>query len=164
MTLTHADVEEILRLLDSAGAELLVEEGSFRLEVRRSGEGLQASRPGFSQVVDDRQAKPDASSPESISTGAPAPSHASTGDIEIEAPMTGTFFRASAPQEPPFVEEGDFVEAGTPLCLIEVMKLFTTVEAPRAGTVVRILAENAAVVQTGEPLFAIRPEDTPPTR
>ena len=53
MTLTHADVEELLRLLDSAGAELLVEEGSFRLEVRRSAEGLQASRPGFSQAADD---------------------------------------------------------------------------------------------------------------
>nr|WP_281413088.1 acetyl-CoA carboxylase [Marivibrio halodurans] len=73
------------------------------------------------------------------------------------APMTGTFYRSPSPQDPPFVEEGQEVEAGASLGLIEVMKLFTTIEAPYAGRVVRVLAENAETVQADQPLFEIVP-------
>ena len=77
--------------------------------------------------------------------------------IEVRAPMVGTFYRGPSPEAPPFVEPGKVVAEGDPLCLIEVMKLFTTVTAEAAGRVVEICAENAAMVEYGQALFVIEP-------
>lgn len=80
------------------------------------------------------------------------------GATEVRAPMVGTFYRRPGPQDQPFVSVGDHVEAGDPLCLIEVMKLFTTMEAQEAGRVVQIAAENEALVQLDQLLFVIQPD------
>ena len=77
--------------------------------------------------------------------------------ILVHAPMMGTFYRGASPQDPPFVEVGDRVAPGDPLCLFEVMKLYTTIEAERAGRIVEIGAENEAVVEHGQLLFVIDP-------
>jgi acetyl-CoA carboxylase biotin carboxyl carrier protein len=71
--------------------------------------------------------------------------------------MVGTFYRAPSPQDPPFVEVGDRVEAGDPVCMIEVMKLFTTIEAQQAGRIVEIAVENATAVEYDQALFVIEP-------
>ncbi|HEY1729100.1 MAG TPA: acetyl-CoA carboxylase biotin carboxyl carrier protein [Candidatus Baltobacteraceae bacterium] len=93
----------------------------------------------------------------------PVPAAASTQSradsdlIAIRAPMSGTFFRAPAPNEPPFVEVGSRVSASDTVCIVEVMKLFNTISAGVAGTVVEIAAENEQAVTTGLPLIWIRP-------
>jgi biotin carboxyl carrier protein len=71
--------------------------------------------------------------------------------------MVGTFYRRPAPQEPAYVEMGDTVRQGDPICIIEVMKLFTTIEAPVAGRIVEIGAENEDLVQLDQVLFVIDP-------
>jgi acetyl-CoA carboxylase biotin carboxyl carrier protein len=71
--------------------------------------------------------------------------------------MLGTFYRAEAPGERPFVEVGDAVEPDTVVCLIEVMKLMNHIEAGVAGTVVEVLAGNAELVEFGQPLFRVSP-------
>ena len=71
--------------------------------------------------------------------------------------MLGTFYRAPAPEAPPFVEIGAVVRKGQPLCLIEVMKLFTTIHAERDGRVVHIGAENGELVEHGRSLFVLEP-------
>jgi len=73
----------------------------------------------------------------------------------VESPMVGTFYRASAPDAAPFVEEGSSVRKGQPLCIIEAMKMMNEIEAPTAGRVVRILAENAQKVEYGQPLMIL---------
>ena len=73
------------------------------------------------------------------------------------APMVGTFYRAPSPDAPPFVEVGSVVRQGQPLCLIEVMKLFTTINSDVAGRVVQIGAENGELVEYGRTLFVIEP-------
>ena len=78
--------------------------------------------------------------------------------VTIEAPMVGTFYRASGPDASPFVSEGDIVKEGQVLCIIEAMKLMNEIEAEVAGEVMRIHRENGQPVQYGEPLFSIRPE------
>ncbi len=69
--------------------------------------------------------------------------------------MVGTFYRAPSRDEPPFVEVGSVVGPGQPLCLIEVMKLFTTINAEVSGRVVQIGAENGELVEYGRTLFVI---------
>ncbi len=71
--------------------------------------------------------------------------------------MVGTFYRAPSPDSPPFVEVGSVVRQGQPLCIIEVMKLFTTINSDVAGRLVQIGAENGELVEYGRTLFVIEP-------
>ena len=71
--------------------------------------------------------------------------------------MVGTFYRAPSPNAAPFVEVGSAVRKGDPLCLIEVMKLFTTIAAEHEGRIVQIGAENTELVEYGRMLFVIEP-------
>ena len=75
----------------------------------------------------------------------------------VVAPMVGTFYRAPAPDAPPFVEIGSTVRKGQPLCLIEVMKLFTTIASDHDGRIAHIGAENGELVEYGRTLFVIEP-------
>jgi acetyl-CoA carboxylase biotin carboxyl carrier protein len=76
----------------------------------------------------------------------------------IPSPIVGTFYRAPAPDRPPFAKLGDRVTAGQTLCIVEAMKLMNEIEADISGEVVKIFAQNAQPVEYGEKLFAIRPD------
>ena len=78
--------------------------------------------------------------------------------VAVEAPMVGTFYRASAPTAEPYVREGDAVKEGQIVCVIEAMKLMNEIEAKVAGRVAKILVENGHGVEYGQPLFLIEPE------
>ena len=71
--------------------------------------------------------------------------------------MVGTFYRAPAPDAAPFVAEGDLVQEGQVLCVIEAMKLMNEIEAKAAGRIARVLVENAQPVEYGQPLFLLEP-------
>ena len=73
----------------------------------------------------------------------------------VNSPMTGIYYTASSPQAAPFVKEGEVVEAGQVVGLIEAMKVFNEIVAPISGTVTEITAENGALVQPGEALLYI---------
>jgi len=75
--------------------------------------------------------------------------------IIIRAPNLGTFYRAPKPGAANYVEIGSKISVGDEVCLIEVMKLFTAVRADGAGKVHAILAEDGAMVEAGQPLFAV---------
>ncbi len=85
---------------------------------------------------------------------APAPAPAIQGHV-VKAPMVGTFYRAPNPNSPPFVELGQAVKEGEPLCIIEAMKLLNEIEADKSGVVKEILVENGEPVEYGQPLFVI---------
>ena len=74
----------------------------------------------------------------------------------ITAPMVGTFYAASAPEQPPFVKVGDRVTRGQTLCIVEAMKLMNEIMAEMDGEIVEICAENGQVVDYGCPLFRIK--------
>jgi acetyl-CoA carboxylase biotin carboxyl carrier protein len=78
-----------------------------------------------------------------------------TASISIEAPMVGTFYRASSPTAEPYVREGDMVKEGQILCIIEAMKLMNEIEADASGVVKAILVENGQPVEYGQPLFIL---------
>jgi acetyl-CoA carboxylase biotin carboxyl carrier protein len=82
---------------------------------------------------------------------------AAAGTVTIEAPMVGTFYRATNPETAPFVSEGDTIKEGQTLCIIEAMKLMNEIESKLSGRVVKILVENAQPVEFGQPLFLVEP-------
>jgi acetyl-CoA carboxylase biotin carboxyl carrier protein len=84
-------------------------------------------------------------------TGAPV---ASGADV-VSAPMAGTFYRAPAPGEQPFVEVGARVQAGDVLCIIESMKMMNRIESDRAGEVLAVLVDNGQPIGTGAALFRV---------
>jgi biotin carboxyl carrier protein len=71
--------------------------------------------------------------------------------------MLGTFYRAEAPGAAPFVDVGTRVDAGSTVCLIEVMKMMSSIAAGVAGTIVEVCADNAQLVEHGQPLFRVKP-------
>ena len=73
----------------------------------------------------------------------------------VTSPMVGTFYRASSPEAPPYVEEGNLVRKGQTLCIIEAMKMMNEIEAEMAGRVVKIFCENAQAVEYGQPLMVV---------
>jgi len=154
VSLRYDEIAEILKIIDSSSCdELIVETGEIKLVVRRNG------ATGAATVADE-QAEPleAAVAPQSVAREAPATPpkiDAVAGQVEVAAPMVGTFYRAPSPDAGPFVEVGSVVGPGQPLCIIEVMKLFTTIIADVAGRVVQIGAENGELVEYGRTLFVI---------
>jgi biotin carboxyl carrier protein len=127
--LSPDDVKEILRLVDeSQFDELELETPRFSIRFRR-GDAPAAVQPAE---------MPD-------------------GLVDVTAPMVGTFYRAAAPGEAPFVEVGRPVEEQTQVCIIEVMKLMSSVVAGARGTVAEICRENGETVEYGDVLFRISP-------
>jgi biotin carboxyl carrier protein len=75
--------------------------------------------------------------------------------IEVRAPMSGVFYRSSAPDQPPYVEVGDTVKKKQVLALLETMKVFQKVKSPAAGKIAEIVAESEVPVSDEDLLFII---------
>jgi acetyl-CoA carboxylase biotin carboxyl carrier protein len=91
--------------------------------------------------------------PESKSTGGADESKF----VTIKSPMIGTFYRSSSPDKPPFVNVGDEIAAGKPVCIIEAMKLFNEIESDIKGKIVKVLVNDATPVEYDQPLFLVDP-------
>lgn len=162
MGLSFKEVADILKIIDASDCdEVVLDMDGMRLAVRRNRMGQ--AEIGALSMPEAPAPKPVASqAPKKALAEKPAADALATqrndGAVEVLAPMVGTFYRAPSPADPPFVEIGATVKAGQALCLIEVMKLFTTIEAPIAGKVVEIAPENGTLVEYRQRLFAIEPE------
>ena len=75
--------------------------------------------------------------------------------IEVKSPMVGTFYRAPSPDKPQFVQVGDSITKGKVVCIIEAMKLFNEIESEVAGTIVKVLVDDASPVEYDQPLFLV---------
>jgi acetyl-CoA carboxylase biotin carboxyl carrier protein len=164
VSLTYREVAEILKVIDASNCdEVVLEIAGTRLVVRRSISGASGHEQN---AMPSPIATVPAPAPHATSTTAPAApikgsavaaDTTSPGAHEVRAPMVGTFYRRPSPQEAIFVDVGQNVTKGQALCLIEVMKLFTTIEATVAGTIEAILPEDGALVEFDQLLFLIRP-------
>lgn len=77
--------------------------------------------------------------------------------ITIKSPMIGTFYRSAGPDKPAFVNVGDEISAGKPVCIIEAMKLFNEIESDVKGKIVKVLVNDATPVEYDQPLFLVDP-------
>ncbi len=160
MSLSYKEVAEILKIIDASSCdEVVLELGDTRLIVRRGG-----ASPGNENPVTETGGTPRTMETQTQpATGfAVADSSGPGGEanvITMRSPMVGTFYCRPSPGEAPFVDGGSKVSTGDPLCLIEVMKLYTTIEATAGGVIESILVEDGELVGFDQPLFVIRSDD-----
>src|SRR2546425_1015303 len=141
-------IRELVRIVQETGiGEVTIEESGMRVSVRRTEDPEPLPSPSQSRPESPLAALED-------DELAPVPPN---GLVRVEAPMVGTFYRASQPGAPPFVEEGQPVGAGQTLCILEAMKLMNEVKADVEGIVRAIHVENASPVEFGQLLFELEP-------
>ena len=121
--------------------ELEVENKELRVRLRRAGSH------GASHATHSSEARP----------VAVVPSSEDASLVSVSSPFVGTFYRASKPGTPAFVEVGQAVRRGQTLCIVEAMKLMNELETEVDGTIVEILARDAQPVEYGQILFRVRP-------
>ena len=107
-------------------------------------------QPVAQNLVATPQAEPKAE-PKKEATGSEA------NLVTIKSPMIGTFYRASGPGKPIFVNVGEEIKPGKVLCIIEAMKLFNEIESEVSGRIVKILVDDASPVEYDQPLFLVEP-------
>lgn len=153
-SLTYRDALDILRLVKESShcASLDIELGGMRLSLTRATAQCTPFAAPAVHLAPPPQAIAEAAPPPALP---PAP--VESGFVTVRAPMLGVFYRASAPDAPPFVQVDDVVEADATLGVIEVMKLFSSIHSGVAGRIVEILVENAALVEFGQPIVVIEP-------
>jgi len=143
------EIRAVLKLIQGTDVEEIeVEQDGRRIRIRRRGIPAPAAAGAMVSAHLAHVAAPVATSPLVRET---------TNLITVESPMVGTFYRAPAPGADPYVREGDKVEKGTVLCIIEAMKLMNEIEAEVSGIVHSILVENATPVEYGQALFLLHP-------
>lgn len=173
------DFNEIRQLLVAIAqtdiAEVTLKSNDFELTVRRGvsvsnqatvsspgDSGLLISPPIIPQITSNSTLEAPTGRLNDFSGGRgespPAPSTRDPKLVEVPSPMVGTFYRAPAPGEAVFVEVGDRVRSGQPVCIIEAMKLMNEIEAEISGQVIEILVENGEAVEYGQPLMRISPD------
>jgi oxaloacetate decarboxylase alpha subunit len=141
-------IEEMLDLMETRSlVELEMEHEGLRLRLKKA-----IASPG-PQVVEYVVGSPQ---PAAGAAGA-GRSEEPSRRIIIKSPMVGTFYRAPAPDAPPFGEVGQDVEVGQVVCIIEAMKLMNEIKSEVAGRITEVLVQNGDAVEFGQPLFAVEP-------
>ena len=148
------DLRKVKKLLDLMEehelAELELESEGEKVRLRKNSAAVVTSTPTFVHTMPalDRPAAPALEETKPKDT------------VEIVSPMVGTFYRAPAPDAESFVQVGLKVEEETVVCIIEAMKVMNAIKAEVKGEVVAILVENGEAVEFGQPLFAVKPEQS----
>ncbi|HYM12054.1 MAG TPA: acetyl-CoA carboxylase biotin carboxyl carrier protein [Bryobacterales bacterium] len=158
------NLKEIKELIDALTerdiAEFELERGNEKIRIKRATAANGAPQIAFAHVTPALPVGPGApaalAAPAAGTMEAP-PARPPEEELHIvKSPIVGTFYEASSPGSPPFVQVGDSVEAGQVLCIIEAMKLMNEIESDVAGVVEKRFVSNQQPVEYGEALFGIR--------
>ncbi|MEM6501740.1 MAG: acetyl-CoA carboxylase biotin carboxyl carrier protein [Cyanobacteria bacterium P01_C01_bin.89] len=173
MSLNFEELRELIQVIGQTDvAEVTLKNGDFELTVRKA---VAAAASPDAVIAPVGPVASMAIAPETIATvtpvvptpipppvAAPAqpqaapPPQADAKVKEVLSPMVGTFYRAPAPGEDPFVSVGDRIQAGQTVCIIEAMKLMNELEAELTGEVVELLVEDGQPVEFDQPLIRVR--------
>jgi len=151
------EIQSLIKFVAKSGAsEVKLEMKDIKITIKTGQESnttiIQQSAPqGAAAIPVQQSAAPVAE--------VAAPSKTTEDDkyITIKSPMIGTFYRKPSPDKPNFAEVGDTVSEGTPVCIIEAMKLFNEIESEVSGKIVKILVDDASPVEFDQPLFLVDP-------
>jgi acetyl-CoA carboxylase biotin carboxyl carrier protein len=148
-------LKELIELMEKHGlSEVHLRHGSEQWRLRRGGQEaaqfVPAAAPAFAPV---------AAAPVPQPTAAPAPAAAAPASNlpEIKSPIVGTFYSSPSPEDPVFVQKGSKVGPDTVVCIVEAMKVFNQITADVSGTIEEVLVNNGDPVESGQPLFRVRP-------
>lgn len=150
-------IQELIKAVNKSElSELSIKDGDFEITIKHNQpqEGSQIVHVQAPQQV-AAPAPVQAPAPQAEAT-APAPA-VESNLITIKSPMIGTFYRSGKPGDPPFINVGDSISIGDPICIIEAMKLFNEIESEVAGKIVKVLVDDASPVEFDQPLFQVEP-------
>ena len=164
MKLDHDDLNRLIEKISTSDIqEFLLEGEDFKLEIKRnlfaqnqvaknlvSNTSLDKQTTANQKTINDNV--PVVNEPESPQVAPPGRSDLT----EITSPMVGTFYRAAAPDEEPFVEVGNNVKVGQTICILEAMKLMNEIESEFNAEIVEILVENGTPVEFGQVLMRVK--------
>jgi acetyl-CoA carboxylase biotin carboxyl carrier protein len=146
-------IKKLIELLDESGiAEIEITEGEESVRISRYG---QAAPPPMPYAAPPPPSPAPASVTEPAAAPSPSAAEAEDEGYTVTAPMVGTFYSASSPGAPPFVEVGDYVNQGDTLCIVEAMKMMNQIEAEVSGVIKSIRVQNGDPVEYGQVLFII---------
>ena len=164
MKLDHEDLNRLIEKISSSDIQEFSLEGEdFKLEIKRNlfdqnqvVNNLVSNTSFDRQTIANQKSVNDnvslVSEPEAPQVDPPGRSELT----EITAPMVGTFYRAAAPGEEPFVEIGNNIKVGQTICILEAMKLMNEIESEFNAEIVEILVENGTPVEFGQVLMRVR--------
>mgnify|MGYP005990252067 CR=1 FL=1 len=164
-----SEIQDLIKFVSRSGVnEVEIEQKDFKILIKSDYMAKKKSNVASDPVIQQvpvmqtqpivQQVAP-AASPAPASAPAPA---AATPDenenyITIKSQMIGTFYRSSSPDKPAFVEVGDSIKEGDPICIVEAMKLFNEIESDVSGKIVKVLVDDATPVEFDQPLFLVDP-------
>ena len=167
-TLTDDEVSQISQLIETLDRSTLdflqIDSGSFKVTISKGGAAPLSSPPPSAPAAQPAAVSAAAAAPAAVQVAAAAPAKSPVaraaqeeGTLAILAPIMGRFYSRPEPGAPPFVTVGAEVEEDTPVGLIEVMKLFNTVQAGLRGTILEVCVEDGVFIEFGTPIFLVRP-------
>ena len=143
-------IKKLIELLDESGiAELEIKEGEESVRISRQTTGYAQPMAAPAPMTAPLQA-----APAGAATPAPAAAPVESGH-QVKSPMVGTFYNKASPTSAPFVTQGQQVNAGDTLCIIEAMKMMNQIEADKSGTISAILVEDGSPIEFDQVLFVI---------
>jgi acetyl-CoA carboxylase biotin carboxyl carrier protein len=154
------DIKRIVELMKANDlTEFAMKDENFELEMKRGGEEPQVvyAAPAAAAVAAAPVAAPAPAATAPAAEAAPAADE-NDGLIEIPSPIVGTFYRKPAPDADNFAEIGTEVTEDSVVCIVEAMKVMNEIKAEVRGTIKKILVDDAAAVQYGQPLFLVEPK------
>lgn len=167
--MTFKEIKELIKLVSESNLsefKITTEKAdiSIRTESYSKGGKMVMAPQQMMPMAQMPQVSAPASAPAPASNAAAAASGESAGDaapasnlIEIKSPIVGTFYRSSAPDKPPYKKVGDTVSVGEVVCIVEAMKLFNEIESEVAGTIVKVVVEDASPIEYDQVLFLVEP-------
>lgn len=165
--MNQKEIQDLIKFVAKSGVtEVEIEEKDFKITIKSENKKVKEEQTVYvqqpmMQQMPQQQAvapQPQAAPPAPANQAAAEPAEAANSNlIEVKSPMIGTFYRASAPDKPLFVEVGDTVKKGDTVCIIEAMKLFNEIESEVSGKVVKVLVDDATPVEYDQPLFLVDP-------
>jgi acetyl-CoA carboxylase biotin carboxyl carrier protein len=134
---------------------LLDETGLTEIEIEQDGQRIRIARNAGLVAAPAAHIAPPGAAPAPVAMSASKPADPAKHPGVVTSPMVGTAYMAAEPGGKPFIDVGSKVKAGDTLLIVEAMKTMNQIPAPRAGTVIQILFEDAQPVEFGEPLVII---------
>ena len=164
MKLDHDDLDRLIEKISTSDIQEFSLEGEdFKLEIKRNlfdqNQGIKnlVSNTSFDKQTIANQKTINDNIPVVNEPEAPQVAPPGRSDLtEITSPMVGTFYRAAAPGEEPFVEVGNNVKVGQTICILEAMKLMNEIESEFNAEIVEILVENGTPVEFGQVLMRVK--------
>ena len=163
------EIQDLIKFVSKAGvSEVEIEQKDFKITIKSDGPKRRGKAQLEAQMVPQMAVMQHAQMPQAapVQMAAPvaappaaveAPKDETTNYIEVKSPMIGTFYRSPSPDKPFFVEVGDQIKEGSPVCIIEAMKLFNEIESEVSGKIVKVLVDDNSPVEFDQPLFLVDP-------